>query len=378
MTLCLRLAICLGTILAGPLLAAPPAAGEFDRLLDALPVLDEIDPAAQPPVHEFPAQASVVTNLLGQPARWLPMTDGPKVLAWVIGRGHDLTPGSAYLLSVEFPDDVPRAIFLANRGADLTRGFATGSATGDARQQYVQPSLESLAYPQSGQWQRYRSLFFLHHRFQGVYAQRDARKGGRPFTPADGFHVVVFQTKRLNDPRSQGAAIGHIRLHAVPDATQLFAQVESLPAGLPRRRVFLREEMGDEPVSARDPADRGALDPVEWYVAKARLLRVLGFNTFGKDLLEFGYNQGWDSGDQNWVMNAQPPVNDLWQRLVPRLAAEGLDLMPYYEYKGALGVQSAQPPSLGWQRRAEKLYQSPTNAALHRGLVDRGAQRGPD
>jgi hypothetical protein len=336
-------------------------ADDFDRLLDTLPVVDEIDAAKQPPVHQFPDDASRVATVLGRPARVMPAGDGPKVMGWVIGKGRGLKAGSAYVLEVEYPDDVPRAIFVANRGADLVRGFATGTAVGDARQQYVQPSIESLAYPQSGRWQVYRTVFFLHDRFQGLYAQRDAKPGGRPFTPADGFHVLVFQTKRINDPRSEGAAVGRMRLRAVPDVSALYAKPELPPDDLPRRRVFFREEMADEAVQARAVADRGVADPVDWFLYKARMCRVLGINTFAKDLLEFGFNQGWESGDPNWVMNAQPPNVDAWDRFVPKVAAEGLDLLPYYEYKGAIGLQNAKPVSLAWQRRAGKLYHTPEN-----------------
>ncbi len=229
----------IGVLFPGPVRAQTPA--EFDRLLDGLPVVDEIDPAGQRPVHQFPEDASRVAMVLGRPARVLPAGDTPKVMAWVMGRDKGLEPGAAYLLEVEYPDDVPRSLFVANRGADLVRGFATGAAAGDCRQQYVQPSIESLNYPQTGQWQRHRMICFLHNRFQGLYAQRDSKPGGRPYGPADGFHVIIFQTKRLNDARSQGAAIGRIRLRAVPDLAALYSAVEIPPDDLPRRRVFWRE-----------------------------------------------------------------------------------------------------------------------------------------
>ena len=286
------------------LAAAPTAAADdadvasFDALLDTFPVVDEIDTAAVRPAYEAPAPGvSRVADVLGRKARHLPPGDRPAAVGWVIGKGKGLRPGAAYLLELEYPDDVPRATFVANRGADHVRGFATGTTFGDARKQFVQPSVESLAYPQSGRWQVYRSLFFLHDRFQGIYAQRDPKPGGRPHTPADGFHVLIFQTRRLNDPRSEGAAVGKIRLRQVPDVTALYADVEPLPAGLPKRRVFYREEMADEPISSREPSARGVNDVLDWFVYKARLNRVLGINTFAKDLLEFGHNQGFDGGD---------------------------------------------------------------------------------
>ena len=80
-----------------------------------LPVVDEIDPAVQPPVHEFPIDASRVDILLDRPARLLTPGDGPKVMAWVLGRARGLKPGAAYLLEVDYPDDLPRTLFIANR-----------------------------------------------------------------------------------------------------------------------------------------------------------------------------------------------------------------------------------------------------------------------
>jgi hypothetical protein len=115
----------MGILFPGPVRAQTPA--EFDRLLDGLPVVDEIDPASQPPVHQFPDDASRVATVLGRPARVLQAGDRPKVMAWVIGRAKGLKPGAAYLLEVEYPDDMPRTLFVANRGADLVRGFATGA-----------------------------------------------------------------------------------------------------------------------------------------------------------------------------------------------------------------------------------------------------------
>jgi hypothetical protein len=340
--------------------AGPPPS--FDARLDAFPVVDEIDTAAVAPAYESPAGASRVVEVLGRKARHLPVGDTPLAAGWVIGRGKGLEPGAAYVLEVEYPDDVPRATFIANRGADHVRGFATGTTFGDARQQFVQPSVESLNYPQSGRWQVYRSIFFLHDRFQGVHAQRDPKPGGRPHGPGDGFHVLIFQTKRLNDPRNEGAVVGRIRLRRVPDVAALYAPIEPLPAGLPKRRVFYREEMADEVISSPEQAARGVDDPLDWFLYKARINRVLGINTFAKDLLEFGHNQGWDGGDPAWINNAQPPLTRVWDDLVPRLAAEGVDLLPYYEYKGAINWKDGgHPPSLAWQRRAEKLYHTESN-----------------
>jgi hypothetical protein len=241
--------------------AAESEADAFHRQLDAFQVVDEIDTATQAPVYEFPAGASAVTNLLNRSARVLPVGAAPKAMAYVIGAGKGLKPGAAYVLSIEFPDDMPRTVFIANRGADQVRGLATGSATGDVRQQYTQPSLESLNYPQTGQWQRYRALFVLHHRFQGIQSQRSPKPGGRPHTPADGFHVVIFQSHHLNDPRSQGAAIGKIRLHAVPDLSALVPAVE-LPPGCHAAMSSFGKKWGMNP-SALPPSPTAVI-PIRW------------------------------------------------------------------------------------------------------------------
>ena len=137
---------------------------------------------------------------------------------------------------------------------------------------------------------------------------------------------MASRNRAIEASKSAGAAIGKIRLRRVPDPTALYADVEPLPQGLPRRHIFIREEMADESISAKDPKDRGVDDPIDWQLYKARLDRILGINTFAKDLLEFGFNQGWESGDQSWYMNAQPPLADHWNKLVPRIAAEGNSL----------------------------------------------------
>ena len=60
-------------LFTGTARAQTPA--EFDRLLDGLPVIDEIDPAVQGPVHEFPEAASRVATVLGaRPECSLPAT----------------------------------------------------------------------------------------------------------------------------------------------------------------------------------------------------------------------------------------------------------------------------------------------------------------
>ncbi|WP_224372433.1 hypothetical protein [Hyalangium versicolor] len=333
---------------------SPDAGVETPVLIDittGLTLIDDIDTAQVAPSYESTAGASLVQTVLGKPARTLPMGDAPKVMSYVIGKGKGLIAGRAYVLVVEYPDDVPRTLFVANRGADHLQGWATGTAVGDSRSQYTEPSVESLNYPQSGQWQLYKQFFYLHDRFQGVKGVRDSAPGCRPNLPADGFNVALFQTKQLNDARSQGVAVGHIKLYEVSDPSKLYAPIHYPPSTLPRRRIFWREEMADEAIMASDITQRAVANTEDWYVYKMRMAKVLGINTFTKDLLEFGYNQGFETGDQNWMYEAQPPNNNLWTRLVPRATAEDFELLPYFEYKSGMGANS-----LAKQRRAQKLF----------------------
>jgi len=317
-----------------------------------LKLVDEIDAAKISPSYESVPQVSQVKEVLSRPARVLLPGDKSKAFSYLIGKGKGLIAGKAYILTIDYPDDVSRTIFMANRGADYVRGWSTGKAWGDARGQYTEPSVESLNYPQSGQWQTYKEFFCLMDRFQGVKNSRELPPGNRPFVPADGFNVVIFQTKKLNDPRSEGVAVGKIKLYEVGDPAKLAAVVRFPPKDLPRRRIFWREEMADMVI--QKPGKENAYDDdIDWYRAKLKMARILGINTFSMALLEYGYNQGFETGDVDWVNEGQPPNRDLWTRLVPVVAAEGFDIVPYYEYAGAIGQNDH---GLGNQRRAGKLY----------------------
>lgn len=337
--------------------AVPFAHGETESkpladITAGLKLVDEIDPAKVQPEYESVPGASRVEKILGRNARVMPPAEQARVMAYVIGKGKSLTPGKAYFLTVEYPDDVPRTIFLGNRGADYVRGWATGTAFGDLRSQFTEPSVESLSYPQTGQWAAFKQYFHLLDRFQGVKASRNADPGMRPYGPEDGFHVVIFQSKQKNDPRSEGAVAGKIRLYEVEDPSKLYAPINYPPEGLPRRRILCREEMSDEAIQGLGK-DRGVAESVDWYLGKIKMAKILGINTFTKDLLEFGHNQGWESGNPDWVVEAQPPNRDLWTRLVPAVSAEGVEIVPYYEYKGSIGMPE---DSFARQKRAQKLY----------------------
>jgi regulation of enolase protein 1 (concanavalin A-like superfamily) len=330
-----------------------------------LSLIDTIDTATATPVYQSATGVSSVQTILGKSARVLPTagTIGAQAgtIAYVIGANKNLVAGEAYILTVEYPEDTARSIFLTNRGADYGRGWTTGQAVGDARQQYTEPTVESLNYPLSGTWKVFKQYFHLMERFQGVVGFKGLQPGWRPYVPANGFHVVISRMKSENDPRSAGAAVGLIRLYRVTNPSALYAAINYPPPSLPRRSIFWREEMGDIainfPVGVNPanipPADRPWTDTSDWYLHKMKLAKILGINTLGKDLLEFGYNQGFKSGDNLWYSNALEPNVDLWNRVVKKAGDEGLDLLPYYEYTGSLGdFQNG----LGYQLRSKKLY----------------------
>ena len=345
-------ALAASLLLAALPLGAQPLAPAGDPF-GMLPLVDDVDPTSATDTHEHvegPAGASHVETILGSPARVLaPSLDGARTVAYRVGAGRGLVAGRAYLLVVDYPDDGPRTLAILNRGADQTRTVATGTALGDYREQYAYPNPESLRYPTSNRWRQYRVLFYLHDRFQALAGARGEDTLRRPDDPSTGFWVALGQFGARGNPRELGAAFGHIRLFEVPSPATYDLAVRHPPSGLPRRHTFWREEMGDGTamcLAGNAPATcpRATADPVTWLDYKMRLARFLGIDTFAKDLLEFGYNQGWDSaphGGDRWY--ASTALSSLWASALDRATHWGLDVLPYYEYTGALGYSTPGP-----------------------------------
>ncbi|MBM4156623.1 MAG: hypothetical protein FJ221_16595 [Lentisphaerae bacterium] len=320
-----------------------------------LPLVDEIDCAATAPDRGFgesPAGAGRVETILGRACRVLPPAEKESTwMGWRIGRMKLLQPGAAYVLEVEYPEDAPRSMVVINTGNETSRGFHTGPTTGDAfHPKYVDNRNESLDVPLSGRWERWTLLFRLHDRFPERGLIRGA--GPRTLTPEDGFDVTIAQFDARNVPMSRGAAVARIRLFAVPDPEALAQPLRLPPAGLPHRRLFWREEMADGVIAGAKEVDRGLRDRLDWYLAKAGLMRFLGMNTFSKDLLEFGACQHWDPtplGGNEWVYH-EAATKGLWAEIVALMGGHGFDVLPYYEYSGSKGAKG-----LGPQRRAKPL-----------------------
>jgi len=345
------------TALAAPIAAAQakvvapalPKTANAGAPFGVLPIVDEVDCAASPPADpnryvEGPGTGvSRVETLLGRACRVLPNEGPSRYFAYRIGAGKNLKPGQAYLLTVEFPDDKPRSLFISNRGCETQRGVVTGSALGDSLLGYTNPNAESIRLPQSGRYQTWRSLFFLHDRFPGLSQPRG--DGPRPDLPPGGFWVVVSQPKAQSAPGSEGAAVARIRLFAAPKPDALAVKINYPPSGLPRRHLYWREEMSDGVIGSQKPDERGVSTDAVWFENKARTARYLGMDTLCKDLLEFGYNQGWDAGPSgDWYVN--PPFKKRWEEIIGVAKRYDLNLLPYYEYAGSVG-----PKGLGTQKR---------------------------
>jgi len=320
-----------------------------------LALVDEIDCATESPEHQFtedPADSSRVETILGRPCRVLGKTPGEAAyFSYRIGKGKQLRPGGSYLLTVEYPEDAPRSMIILNGGNETARGFHTGTTFGDAlHPKYVNNNNESLKIPLAGKYRSWQMLFNLHDRFPDV---KFIRGGGlRSLLPEDGFPVTVCQFSAENIPVSRGAAVARIRLFSVPEPARLDARVNLPPEGLPRRRLFWREEMADGVIGAEKQEERGLKTPLDWYRHKAATMRFLGMNTYCKDLLEFGACQGWDStegGGNQWVFFNSAHKN-LWEQIVGLMGEQGFDILPYYEYSGSKGYDG-----LGNQRRAKPL-----------------------
>ena len=334
-----------------------------------LPLVDEVIIGESEDTHGFVESApgvSEIQNILGQPTRVMPNVGGARFVGYRLGVGKGLVAGQAYVLSVDYPEDAPRTTFVVNRGGEYARGFSTGAAVGDAMQNYTYNNPESLQYPLAGEHRSWKTLFFLHERFNGQFQQNGPM--ARAESPEDGFMVYIAQqgtwpqdqAQKRQAPLSNGAAVSRIRLFAVPDVSSLTATINYPPEGLPRRHLFWREEMSDGAVAVTGDNQTAVTNEIDWFENKAKLMKFLGMNTYSKDLLEFGANQGWDStihGGNDWVHQSRTPQR--WSNMLEMIGRYGFYVLPMYEYCGSKGDRG-----LGYQTRARPLRRDPYAGGL--------------
>lgn len=314
-------------------------------------LIDEIDTSKVEPLEQYPADISKIETILGKPCRVLPKTSKHSTyMTYRIGKLKLLEPGMTYLLEIEYPEDAPRSWIVMNAGNESSLGFHTGSTFGDAlHPKYVNNLNESIHLPLSGRYETWTSLFQLHDRTPEI---KFIRGDNEPRTqlPEDGFTVTIAQFSDENVPLSHGAAVSRIRLLAIPNPDELDLSYR-LPADLPHRHLFWREEMSDG-VLAGDESRRGVTNMIDWWKFKRNRMTFLGFNTFCKDLLEFGSVQHWDTtphGGNDWAYFSYQH-KDLWPQIVSLMGEAGFNILPYYEYSGSKGANG-----LGNERLAKPL-----------------------
>ncbi len=310
---------------------------------------------------DYPAGASRIETILGKPCRVLDVQ--PETASWVdwrLGEGKDLRPNGAYVVVIEYPDDEPRAFHVRNYGNNSRRSFYTGQSNGDAFEgPIVHHKPESLKIPQTGKFQMWSSLTFLGLRA----ATRDDT--GKMDIATDGFEIAISQYQKKWHPLSAGIAVSRILLCEIVDEKAAWAKINFPPAPLPRRHIFWREEMADGVTAEGGLCDSN--QGLDWIEQKFRAMKIFAQNTYCKDLLEFGHNQGWDvnwkrrnnlpgAKHANWMWGGKGQDWDIWGRIVPMAVDQyGFDVLPYYEYGGAAGDMSCSTPPLGPQKRAEPL-----------------------
>nr|MBA3684163.1 hypothetical protein [Planctomycetota bacterium] len=335
-------------------------ADEFLNAIAAAPVIDEVNLALGDPGHRFvqsPAGCSTVQTVAGVAARVIPPTTSYGYVAVRLGESKGLIAGATYVLEVDVVEDQPRSFFLLNRGDDTARGIACGASLPDSMYQYTDCNPEVLDTPLANGVRTWRSVFTLNERSFDLDSPRNP--AWRPLTPANGFRVVIAQPERRRFVGSAGAAVSAIRLRKIADPATLRLTINRPPKELGWRQAFWREEMADGAMSPADNQQRAFANRIDWYAAKIRLMKTLGLSAFGKDLLEFGHNQGWDSATTygyDWVNVSG--YSTLWGDLLTLAGQQGVALLPYYEYAGSVGKTG-----LGPQRRAKPLRFDPANAA---------------
>ncbi|WP_309384346.1 Ig-like domain-containing protein [Cerasicoccus frondis] len=323
--------------------AHPHPAAQME-IFSNLKLVDEIncgDPQDPHDFFEYPIDTSEVDVVLNRDVRLIPNdSDLPKYFAYRIGEARGLVAGRAYVLEIDFPDDIDRSMVVLNHGGELVRGIYTGKSTGDGVTQLYTPSsrAESLEVPHTGEFQTYQMLFHLHDRFPDFKTPLNPGEYPRDQLPEDGFWVIIAQFGNSRDPLSNGAAVSSIRLYEAPTFNTYAQDINFPPTELPRRYLFNREEIGDNVVRSTDTDERGVADPTDWFEYKAMRMRYYGMNVFAKDLLEFGRNQGFDTtvgGGNDWY--AAHAFPDRWANILSMLQNYDLDILPYYEYAGGNG-----------------------------------------
>jgi len=153
-----------------------------------------------------------------------------------------LTPGRAYVIALEYPEDAGRTFNVWNTGAACSMvggyGFHTGRTLGDHWTRTA--NAEYVDYPLRGGRRKWISFFHLH---------RKTWAPGDPYQPSsnrgdsrNGFWLIVGSVGPSMDPLTAGAAVHSIKLYEVADPKALFLEVNEPPSELGRRELFVTAE----------------------------------------------------------------------------------------------------------------------------------------
>ena len=333
----------------------------------ALTLVDEIDCSlslADDPDHmfrEYPAGWSTVEDILDVPTRVMHhKSDTCCYVSWRVGKGKGIVPNEPYVLVVDYPDEAPRSVTVFNFGNATRHGYHTGWTAGDSwSPPYVTQSIESWAIPYSGETKQLIQVMVPFEKSK----QYNGSDNRIPMD-TDGFDLNFGIIKAGEAPDSVGLAVSAIRLYKIDSYDVARPSIPYPAEGLPRRIVTSREEMGDGDLFA------GYAHAQDAYKGRAKLIRLLGMNTCSKDLLEFGYMQNFRSTSR-WGQAA-----NYWDEIVDNLAAEDVDIFPFYEYHGSRGsagwgyVESNKPWTLNSAKNADWKYLFSNQSYVYNCMMD--------
>ena len=329
----------------------------------ALTLIDEIDCAndTEHRFREYPAGVSSVQTILDVDTRVMShQANTCCYVSWRVGEGKGIVPNEPYVLVVDYPDDAPRSVTVFNFGNATRHGYHTGWTAGDSwKPPYVTQSLESWPVPYSGETKQLVQVMV-------PFEKSKQYNGSSTRIPmdTDGFDLNFGLIKADEAPDSVGLAISAIRLYKIDSYDVARPSIPYPAEGLPRRIVTSREEMGDGDDFA------GFAHPQDFYKGRAKMIRLLGMNTCSKDLLEFGYMQNFRSTTR-WGQAA-----NYWDEIVDNLAAEDVDIFPFYEYHGSRGsagwgyVEANKPWTLNSAKDASWKYLFSNQSYVYNCMMD--------
>jgi len=228
-----------------------------------------------------------------------------------LGRGK-ITPGKAYLVRVEYPENKTRYVPInIDAGRNYQGlGFKTGVSKDDPFDNY----------PISGSWKFFDTVVIPDELTYGSHGSRS--------TPVEhGFWIFFHDTGRAYVPQYEaGPAVGRILVYEMPEGPAAHAAIR-YPEGAPRRLLVADWE--------REP---------EW-VARDMVRHALisGYNAISPSILKWGNLAYWHVDDlEKLPLRSSHPVRDplaadqesALEKYLKATKGSGITLFPRLEYGG--------------------------------------------